>query len=312
MPKGRKIGVHREIHHAALGHGDDAEFGIGLEGAELIGRQVPGDVDIALTQHEQLHGGVGHMQDDDAAGLRLGPVRRVRVGVGVKDEPIGPGPGGDAIGAGAGGAGFQPGVAEVSVDRIRHGAGAFNDGTNGAAQAAQEEIGRDRGGQFDDHARRAVSADLAVDGFGRKSELGDDECRRLVQGHDAAQRKDDVIGGDGSAGGEAGVGAEGEGEDPSVGADGPAAREVRHECGGVGRVGPDEAAVAIGQDLDAGEFIGFGRIEAREIVDDAGHDDHPGRRAGPGRGGACEGRRHEEAGEGSAVDHGMPSARADM
>ena len=88
--------------------------------------------------------------------------------------------------------------------------------------------------------------------------------------------------GDAVAGIEFGVAPQLEGEDQAVLADVPLLGQVALDLGGIVQVRADQAAVAVGVDLAIGELIGFGGIEADDIVDLLGHDGDPFGRGGAG------------------------------
>ena len=63
------------------------------------------------------------------------------------------------------------------------------------------------------------------------------------------------------------AGADLVGEGLAVVADRAAFGDAAHQLGDVGRVEAHDAVIGIGQNLDAAQLIGFGRIERNDVID---------------------------------------------
>ena len=204
------------------------------------------------------------MLDDDALQRRRAAAI---VGVGFQNDRLVGRPGPDDVGAGAGGVGLQPAVAHVAVDLVLHGDLAVDDGADDRADQRVDKGRREVDADGDDERRVIGRGDHGVDVVLGPAQLAEEEDRGLFELDDALQRPGRVPGGYRVAGGEGLSGADREGESLAIVADCDALGDAGNEAVHVGGLEPHDTVIDVGNNLDARELVGLGRVKRDKIVD---------------------------------------------
>ena len=234
---------------------------------QILGRQLPGDVDVALLQQQPLGGGLGDVPGHDA--LELGRTAPV-VGVAVQRHALVGLPCAQLEGARAGGVGLEPLVAHVAVLLVLLDELHVDHRADAGGQAVEQE-GRRVGLVEREHERAVVRGlDRLGHVLGREPELGQDEARRQIELDHALHGVGDVVRGQRVAGVELDPGADLERHLQPVVRHAPALGDQALELADVvGRIG-HQPVVDLGLDLGCRELEHLGRVEADHVVDEVG------------------------------------------
>ncbi len=167
--------VERQEVHGGLGKNLDLDAV--AQTRDLIGRQVLGNVHVALLQQELLRGALRDMLEDDAVEKR----RALEViGVGAQSHDLRGSEGLHLEWPRPGGVEVQPGVAHVAVDFLCHDGFHVDHGGRPGGQHVHHEGGREVALVADGHDI-AVRRHHFLNVLGRPAELRQDEGGRPVQ-----------------------------------------------------------------------------------------------------------------------------------
>ena len=293
--------VGREIHQAAAQLVDHLDVIDACKPCDVLGRQVARNVDVAAFQLQALGCAFLDMLDDHPLHRRfLAAVFRVQ----VHQHAFAGLPADHLVGTRAGGVGAQPGIAHITVGLVGHRGLHVDYAADGGGQAVQHE-GQRIGLVQCQYQRLVVGRDNRLfDVVRGKAELRQDEGRRLVQQHRAAQRELGVLRGHRVARGKDMPLGHGKGDGLAVLGDLPAFGQLRLIPGvEVERVEIDEFFIDVAADVGAGEFKAFGRIEGLDVIDPVGNHQHVRRRFGKAGHGGAHGQRCCDRGRDEGLFH---------